>query len=176
MKNFFALRPLPFALCSLMCLLWFQSCKTQLPITTTTHTTTRDTTIYLTDTIFYQLPADTVKIIEVIEVKSNQATIKPIYKQIGYIGVNAFILNNSLNIKAWLTDSTILIPHADTITIPGAITTTTQTNTVTPAPVKYIPKVYKFAFWFVILQLTAAAFFVAGYFLRFKIKLLKNKK
>lgn len=141
----------------------------------TTETITRDTTIYRHDTVFFQLPPDTVKIVETVQIVNNQAILKPIKKQFGFIGVNAWINNNRLNINAWLTDSTILIPYRDTILIADAFTATTTQNTVTVHK-KYIPKFYKFTFWLVIIQLTAAAFFIAGYFLKFKFKLLNLLK
>ena len=170
------------------CLLLFSSCLTVKQIerncdkfakvcttTSQTITTTRDTTIYKTDTLFFNLPADTVKIVETVHIVNDQAQIKPVNKKMGFIGVNAFIKNNSLNINAWLTDSTILIPHRDTIFLNDAISTTTATTTVTIEK-KYIPKFYKFTFWLVIIQAIAAAFFITGYFLRFKFKQLRFLK
>lgn len=179
MKTLFALCALLFALSSCLTVNRIQrNCNKFAQLCTNgsnTITIYRDTTIYRHDTVFFQLPPDTVKIQEKIYIENNQAILKPIKKQIGFIGVNAWIKNNSLNINAWLTDSTILIPYRDTILIPGAISTTTATNTVTVHE-KYIPKFYKLCFWFVIIQFTAAVFFVAGYFLKFKFKLLNISK
>ena len=140
-----------------------------------TITVKKDTTIYTTDTIIFQLPADTVKLTDTIKVINNKAFLSPVNKEFGLIGVTAWANFNVLNVRAWLRDSTILIPHRDTILIPGAITTTTATNTVIVRE-KFIPKLYKLALWIIIIQITAAAFFIAGYLLRFKFKLLKMKQ
>lgn len=188
MKKIFALCPSLFAFAFAFALTFLPSCLTVSRIqnncdkfakicvtSATTQTIYRDTTIYRHDTVFYQLPSDTVTIVANVPIINNQAQLNPITKKFGFIGVNAFIKNNLLNINAWLTDSTILIPYRDTIFINDAFTATTTQNTVTVRE-KYIPKFYKFTFWVVILQLAAIAFFVAGYFLRFKFKLLTRFK
>jgi hypothetical protein len=139
-----------------------------------TITIKKDTTIFRNDTIFFELPSDTVKLTDTIKVINNKAFLRPVNKEFGLIGVTAWANFNVLNVNAWLRDSTILIPHRDTVFLPGAITTTTATNTVTVRE-KFIPKLYKLALWIIIIQVTAAAFFIAGYLLRFKFKLLKIK-
>jgi hypothetical protein len=119
----------------------------------------RDTTIYRTDTLWYSLPPDTVRLVEKITVTGTQASIAPVKRKKGIIWMEASITNNWLNVTAGLTDSTILIPHIDTVYIKDAIQNTTTTQTITIEK-KYIPKFYKFTFWLVMAQLVAFVGFI----------------
>ena len=109
----------------------------------------RDTTIYLTDTLEIKLPADTVTITDTIKIVNKQAFLPPVYKEFGLIGVNAWVNFSVLNIRAFLTDSTILTPVRDTIIIPNAFKQTTTIKTVVMKK-KFIPGFYKFTLWFFI--------------------------
>lgn len=109
-----------------------------------TETVYRDTTFYLRDTVYWQLPTDTVKITDTVRIIDNFCQLQTIYKRIGVINVTAGVASSILKVNAWLSDSTILIPHTDTIFIPNA--TAITTNTIT-TPQKYIPGFYQFTFW-----------------------------
>lgn len=117
-----------------------------------TVTVYRDTTIFRTDTIRVPLPyRDTVKIIDTVRIVNNLAWLPPVHKKIGIIGVNASVARSILNVNAYLTDSTILHTHRDTITLEKVIKEKAETKTV---PVRFIPDFYKFTFWFFFLQVT----------------------
>ena len=157
---------------SMLCLMWFSSCLTVkkierncdkfakvcvTPVSTVVEY--RDTTIYRADTVFYKLPADTVTITDTVLILDNFCQMKTVYKKFGVINVAAGVASSTLRVSAWLTDSTILIPHLDTIFIQDAIQSSTTTQTVTIEK-KYIPKFYKFTFWVVIVQLVAFIGFI----------------
>jgi len=127
---------------------------------TATVTEYRDTTIYITDTVYYTLPADTVTITETVQIIDNFCQLPTTYRRFGLINVRAGVNRSILNVSAWLTDSTILIPRRDTIFIDNAIQTTATTNTVVVEK-KFIPKFYKFTFWVVMVQLLALVGFIA---------------
>lgn len=120
----------------------------------------RDTTIYLTDTLEIKLPADTVKISDTIRIVNNQAFLLPVYKEFGLIGVKAWVNFSVLNVRAFLTDSTILHPIRDTILIADAFKQTTTIKTVV-MPKKFIPKFYKFCLWFFITAIVILAGWLA---------------
>lgn len=157
---------------SMLCLMWFSSCLTVkkierncdkfakvcvTPVSTVVEY--RDTTIYRADTLYYQLPPDTIHVVEKVTIENGQAIIRPIKKVNGIVWASAWINNNWLNVTAGLVDSTILIPHRDTIYLKGALQTKTSTQTITIEK-KYIPKFYKFTFWVVIVQLVAFFWFI----------------
>lgn len=125
----------------------------------------RDTTIYVNDTVYFNLPPDTVKLVQYVTVTGNNANLQPVKRKKGLIWMEASIKNNWLTVNAGLTDSTILIPHRDTVFLNDALQTTTQTNTITIEK-KYIPKFYKFTFWFFT---AAVSVFVIYLFLTGKI-------
>ena len=104
----------------------------------------RDTTIYRTDTIRVPLPKDTVKITDTIQVINNVAWLPPVHKQIGIIGVDASVEWSLLNINAYLTDSTLLHTHKDTIVLEKVIKEQSETKIVKQ---KYTPRFYKIWFW-----------------------------
>lgn len=157
---------------SMLCLMWFSSCLTVkkierncdkfakvcvTPVSTVVEY--RDTTIYRTDTLWYSLPPDTVRLVEKVTVTGTQASIAPAKRKKGIIWMEASINNNWLNVTAGLTDSTILIPHIDTVFIDNAIQSTTTTQTITIEK-KYIPKFYRFTFWLVMVQIAAFIGFI----------------
>jgi len=109
----------------------------------------RDTTIYRTDTILVMLPRDTVKIVDTVTIKDGMAFLPTIHKQFGIIGVDAGVDYNILSVIAYLTDSTLLQPIHDTITLKEVIREQATTKTV---KVKYIPVVYSFALYLLILM------------------------
>lgn len=113
---------------------------------TVTKTVNRDTTIFRTDTVFVQLPADTVTITDTVHIKSGSAFLPWKHYRKGIISVDAAVQWSVLKISAYLNDSTILVPEKDTIVIPNAIRISDKTQTVTVVK-KYIPGFYKFTFW-----------------------------
>jgi|GEM_PF-2647396 len=115
---------------------------------TTTQTIYRDTTIYRTDTIRVPLPyRDTVRIVDTVKIINNKAFLRPVHKEFGIIGVDAWVNYSVLGVKAYLTDSTILHARTDTITLEKVIKEQGTTNTVI---IKRIPGFYKFtAGWFI---------------------------
>lgn len=145
-------------------------CKTPQSFTNTvTETKWRDTTIYVKIPVYIDkiievpLPVhDTLKIIEKVYVdKNGQAEMKPVTKKKGIIGADISITNGKLFANLYLTDSTLLHKYKDTLNYEDSLKiynaireTDTNTNTqVVPPPEKYIPKIYKYALWIVILQL-----------------------
>ena len=121
-----------------------------------TWTVYRDTTIFRTDTVKVKLPADTVTITDTVRIVNNLAYLPPVHRRFGLIGVDAAVNRSILDVKAYLVDSTILVPFRDTIIIEKAIREEKQTALV---PVRYIPGFYKFCFYlFVIQALLAVAF------------------
>jgi hypothetical protein len=114
-----------------------------------TVTVYRDTTIYRTDTIRVPLPRDTVRITDTITIKNNQAFLKPVHKEFGIIGVDAWVNFSVLGVQAYLTDSTILHVEKDTIYLEKVIKETGTTKTV---KVRHIPGIYRFAFWILLIQ------------------------
>lgn len=147
-----------------------QICTT--PVKTVTEY--RDTTIYRNDTVFLQLQADTVTITDTLRIINNKAFLSPVNKEIGLIGVTAWANFNILNVRAWLRDSTILIPHRDTIFIDNAIRTNSTISTLTITK-KYIPGFYRFTFWLFIISGIAGLLIIAWKILKFKFKLFKLK-
>lgn len=121
----------------------------------------RDTTIYRLDTIRVPLHVrDTVRLSDTIRIVNNVAWLPPIRKQIGLIGVDAWVNHSILNVNAYLNDSTILYPVRDTITIEKAIKEEQVTNTVVVEK-RYVPKLYHLAFWIVVLELVAMGIWLA---------------
>ena len=114
-----------------------------------TVTVYRDTTIFRTDTIRVPLPRDTVRITDTVKVINNQAFLKPVHKQFGIIGVDAWVNFSVLGVQAYLTDSTILHVEKDTIYLEKVIKETGTTQTV---KIKHIPKLYRVAFWILLIQ------------------------
>ena len=104
----------------------------------------RDTTIYRTDTIKVQLPTDTVRITDTVKIIKGMAFLPTIHKEFGIIGVDAGVHYSILKVSAYLTDSTILVPIRDTITLEKVIKEQSSVSTI---EVKYIPSFYKFTFY-----------------------------
>ncbi len=126
----------------------------------------RDTTIFRSDTVLVPLPADSVKITDTIRVVKNIAYLPTVRKKAGIIGVDAGVNNSIIRINAYLTDSTILYKHQDTIFIRNAIREEKVSSTV---PVKFIPSFYRFTFWVFIFEIVALIVF-------FSVKYLLVKK
>lgn len=135
---------------------------------TVTKTVYRDTTIYLTDTLKFKLPADTVRITDTVRIVNNLAYLPTIYKSYGLIGVKAGVNRSVLSVTAWLKDSTILQARRDTVTIKNAIRESGTTTTLEPVIKKVIPGFYRFTFWFFIVLVTGGLLY-AGFKLRHKI-------
>ena len=120
-----------------------------------TVTVYRDSTIYRTDTIRVPLPyQDTVKITDTVRIVNNLAYLPTIHKRFGLIGVDAGVNRSVIDVNAYLTDSTILHTHRDTILLEKVIKEESVTQTV---PVKHIPGMYRFAFWALLAQLVVLA-------------------
>lgn len=137
----------------------------------------RDTTIYRTDTVFFTLPADTVRITDTLQILNNQVNLAPVKKEFGNIVVKAAIKWPVLSIEAFYKDSTLLIPRTDTIFIADAFAQVTEKNTVVVKE-RFIPKFYKFTLWvFIILSVLAVAWIglqlVGAKLLGFIFKILK---
>lgn len=116
----------------------------------------RDTTIYRRDTIRVPLPVrDTVTISDTVRIENNMAWLPPVHKQIGLIGVDAWVTRSILRVDAFLTDSTILHPLLDTIYLDNAIKEEKTTNTVVVEK-KHVPKLHKIALAIIVLELLAA--------------------
>ena len=139
-----------------------------------TQTVYRDTTIYRTDTLLVPLPyRDTVKITDTVQIINNLAYLPTIHKRFGLIGVDAGVNRSILNVSAYLTDSTILYPHIDTVFLENAITDTNTTNTVVVEK-RHVPKFFRFTFWLFIIQvIVLAVWLIVKYKL---ISLLKAAK
>lgn len=127
-----------------------------------TVTVYRDTTIYLTDTVLVQLPRDTVKLTDTITVSNGVASLDPVHREFGLIGVDAWVRSSVLNVDAYLTDSTMLYIEPDTVKLPGAVKTETITKVV---PERYIPGFYQFTFWLFIIQLAVVVLWIGRNFL-----------
>lgn len=121
----------------------------------------RDTVIFRTDTLRVPLPVrDTVKITDTVRIFNNLAYLPTVHRRFGLIGVDAGVQKSVLSISAYLTDSTILFPHRDTILIEKAIRDQQTTGTVVIRE-KYIPGFYKFTFWLFIIIAAAAVGYLA---------------
>jgi hypothetical protein len=147
---------------ALLCMAWFSSCLTVKKIekncdkfakvcvtNTSTVTEYRDTTFFIKDTVYWKLPADTVTITDTVQIIDNFCQLQTVYKRFGLIHVSAGVASNILRVNAWLVDSTILLPHTDTVFLQDAIQTTNTSNTVVVEK-KFIPKLYKVTFWVLI--------------------------
>lgn len=102
----------------------------------------RDTVIYITDTILFKLPADTVTLTDTVTIIRNQyCYMPPLYENYGVINVLAGVDNSRLYVSAWLADSTILIAHTDTVHVENAFK---KESEVIVVPERYVPKIYRF--------------------------------
>lgn len=129
-----------------------------------TETVYRDTTIFVNKPIEVPVPGykdsinirDSVRIITVIDSVSQKpkqyAELDTVTKELGLIGVKAWVKYSEIGIDAWLTDSTFLYNYQDSIKLENAIKNTDTTEMV---PVRYIPGFYKFTFWFFLFQLVS---------------------
>lgn len=132
----------------------------------------RDTTIYIDRIIKVPLPKDTVRLTDTVRIINDKCYLPMRHKKFGLVWVSAEVVNSVLNIKAGLTDSTILVPIHDTIFIDNAISNTTTDNTVVLPPEKFIPKFYRFTFWvFIVICVSVIAYL----FYQVKYGFLKNK-
>lgn len=120
----------------------------------------RDTTVIIHDTISVTLPADTVTICDTVTITKEGAQLKPVQKTNGIITTDAWVTNSILHINSWLNDSTILVPYADSVTVKTKNTTTVNTKYIELPPERFIPKFYKFTFWFFISILVAGVVFI----------------
>ena len=133
-------------------------------VETVKETVYRDTTIYRTDTIEIPLPVhDTLEIIDTVIVDSDGFVFLPtIHEEFGIIGVDAGVHYSILKVSAYLTDSTILVPIRDTITLEKVIKEQSSVSTI---EVKYIPSFYKFTFYmFFIVSIILIGMFI--YFIK----------
>ena len=118
--------------------------------TESVYTHTKDTTIYVNDTVLVKLPADTVRMTDTLTIENGIVSSKPVTKSFGLVSATAFVLNNRLDVTAWINKPSMLIPRVDTVFIPGAIRETVINKVI---PVKYVPKVFKWAFGIVLAQI-----------------------
>lgn len=163
-----------------MCLVWFNSCKTVYPTSSTTETVWHDTTIfldkpiYIDTTIYVPIPGfkDSVRIRDSVVVRDNYAYMKSIHVEKGIIAVDASVNRSVFSVDAYLTDSTIFFNYKDTLNFQDSLTIynairerTTTNNTVVTE--RFIPGFYKFTFWLFMAELMVCALFVfarLGYF------------
>ena len=124
----------------------------------------RDTIIYKDRIIKVQLPKDTVKIVDTLYIENNKCFLPYTRKTFGNIWASAKVDNSILDLKAGYVKNVIQVPIHDTIYIERVVTRMRTENTVTLPPVKFIPKFYKFTFWFFILFIVSGAgwIFVKG--------------
>lgn len=135
----------------------------------------RDTTIFRTDTIKIQLPADTVKITDTVKIYENGlAYLPPIEKHFGVVGVRTWVNHSVLNAWGFLLDSTLLHPVTDTIFLDNVFSTQTTTKYIELPPEKYKTKFTKFCIWWFCLSVTAAAIWIGRKWLAFKLSTLLN--
>lgn len=123
----------------------------------------RDTTIYIDKIVEVQLPSDTVKIVDTLYVKDNKCFLPYTYKQFGNVWASAKVDNSIMNLKAGYVQEIIQVQVHDTIYIDKAITNTTTDNTVTVVE-RYIPKVYKWAFWILLTEVILATLYFLNLF------------
>lgn len=101
-------------------------------------TSSKDTTIIHRDTVTVWLPKDSVHIRDSVRIIDNLAYMPRIEKTFGLITASAEVSRSLLDVRAWLNDSSILVPRRDTIKIPGAVRETVKTVTVTKEPGKWM--------------------------------------
>ena len=135
----------------------------------------RDTTIYITDTLTVDLPNDTVSIRDTVIINEQGAQYDKVVKTFGVISVSALLHNSFLHVNAWLNDSTILVPYKDSVVLQNSNTTTTHTEYIELPPERYIPKFYRFTFWWFITTVFAGVFFVVIKVYSKQLKILIDK-
>lgn len=154
------------------------SCKTPAITHTVTETKWRDTVIYVEIPFFIDkiievpLPVhDTLRIIETVYVdKEGLADMKLIHREQGIIGADISIEKGKLKGNFYLLDSTIIYNYKDTLSfqdslrIYDAVRETQVTNTVVLPPEKYIPKVYKWAFWIILIEVILVVLYFLNLF------------
>ena len=127
--------------------------------------TYRDTTIFRVDTLRVPLPyRDTVRIHDTVKIVDNLAYMPLVRRRFGLVGVDAWVNKSVLGVKGYLTDSTILHAHRDTITLEKVIKEQATIQTVT---VKHVPGFYRFTFWFFWAVVAVAVFAAVRGFLAF---------
>ena len=112
----------------------------------------RDTTIYKDRIIEVKFPKDTVYITKPIYIRENKCFMDYTRKTFGNIWASAKVDNSILDLKAGYVKNIIQVPIRDTIFIEKAVTNTTTENTVIVEK-KYIPKIYKWAFWIILIEI-----------------------
>lgn len=140
-----------------------RNCDTIANICSTTETIYRDTTIYVKDTVRIQLPADTVTIEKILTVNNGLVSLTPVSVSKGLISAKAWVLNNRLNVDAWLNKPYVETVRADTITITKYIE---KQATQTTIKEKYIPTIYKYALGICITIIVGIGLFLL---LKFKV-------
>ncbi len=123
----------------------------------------RDTIIYKDRIIEVQLPKDTVKIVDTLYIEDNKCFLPYTKKTFGNVWASAKVDNSVLDLKAGYVKNIIQVPIHDTIYIEKAVTNTTTDNTVTVTK-KYIPKVYRWAFWILIIELILVTMYFLNLF------------
>jgi hypothetical protein len=108
---------------------------------TSTHIEYRDTTLYIFDTLYVSLKPDTVTITDTVVIIDNFCQMPPVQERFGIISARASVYNSILNVHAWLNDSTIHYPIADTVYIEKA---TKQEKQIVTVKERYVPAFYKY--------------------------------
>jgi hypothetical protein len=123
----------------------------------------RDTVIYKDRIVQVVLPKDTVKIVDTLYIEDNKCFLPLTKKTFGNIWASAKVDNSILDLKAGYVKNIIQVPIHDTIYIEKAVTNTTTDNTVTVVK-KYIPKVYKWAFWILLIEVILVVMYFLNLF------------
>jgi len=119
----------------------------------------RDTTIYIDRIIKVPVPMftdsvrirDSVNVITVINETTNEkeqyCELSPIHREVGLIGVDAWVNHSVIEIYAYLLDSTILVPYKDSVVAQNQVTTTTTENNIKLPHEKYKTWFTRFCTW-----------------------------
>ena len=124
----------------------------------------RDTVIQIPP-IPFKLPESKIDISLSLKIVGGRANLPKQVKTMGLITTQVEILNDKMHVRSWLNDSTILV-KPDPVYIGGATKIITETRKV---PVKYIPRIYAYALWIVIIQITLIVVYLI---LKLKLKLI----
>jgi len=112
----------------------------------------RDTTIYVTKDIGIALPKDTAIINNSVTVNSLGAQMNLVVSKKGIITVSSFIHNSKLVTTGYVNKDSIIKSVQDSILLKNALVNKSSQSTIIVKD-KYIPIVYKYAFWILIAEI-----------------------
>lgn len=134
-----------------------------------------DTTIYIRDSFYFALPPDTVTLTDTLTIINNRAYLPKIRKEKGNIWITALVNASVLQVDGGYIDSTLLVPYRDSVTLQNKTTTTTDTQYIELPPERFVPKFYKFTFWFFLCAVLAGALFVLSRIYSAKLNFILKK-